>query len=121
MRNTIHHIDTNPSLARSRPSWSHLLIPVINYIRSLVNFQRVRFITNRSRIKYLLHVKEWRKAISECVRLNWMIVQIVDDGDFAREEHDIEQELQRIRPEMIFRIEKRSLIEYPFFSSREHQ
>jgi hypothetical protein len=36
-----------------------------------------------------------------------VILQLVDDGDFAQEEHDIEQELRRIRPGITFRIEKR--------------
>ncbi|CAF1111742.1 unnamed protein product, partial [Didymodactylos carnosus] len=33
-----------------------------------------------------------------------VIIQLVDDGDFTRIEHDIEQELRLSRPEMIFRI-----------------
>ena len=80
---------------------------MIKYIRSLVNVQRVRFITNRSRIQYLLHGKAWREAIRECVRLERVILQLVDDGDFAREADDIQHELRAIRQEITFRIEKR--------------
>jgi hypothetical protein len=102
-----HPSQRNTSHVRDRSLHSNVLNPMIHYIQSLVNVQRVRFITSQYRIERLLEVYEWRKVISECVRLDRVIIQLVDDGDFAREAHDIQQELRRIRPEITFRVEKR--------------
>ena len=77
---------------------------LLTLIQSLVNIQRMRFITNRSQIEHYLKVHLWRDIVEKCVRLDRVILQLVDDGDFTQQAHDIEQELRRIRPEMIFRI-----------------
>ena len=74
------------------------------FIKTLVNVQRVRFITNRSQIYDYLNVDMWRKLINECARLDRVTIQLVYHRSFIREAHDMEQHLRRIRPEMIFRI-----------------
>ena len=97
----------NRSQRHLRPERSNYFKPVIRFIRSLVNIQRVRFITSEYRVNQLLQVNEWREVISECVRLDRVIIQLVNDEGYTREAHNIEQELRRIRPGIIFRIEKR--------------
>jgi hypothetical protein len=77
---------------------------LLTLIQSLVSIQRIRFITNRSYIEHYLKVHLWRDVVEKCVRLDRVILQLVDDGDFTQQAHNIEQELRRIRPEMIFRM-----------------
>ena len=70
----------------------------------LVNVQRVRLTTRQSEVEPHLKVHLWQGVINKCVRLDRVVIQLVDDGDFTRIAHDIEQELCRSRLEMIFRI-----------------
>ena len=88
---------------RERKPWGFVEL-AIKFIESLVNVQRVRFLTTAIQIEPYLQVHLWRNLINQCVRLNRVIIQLVDDGDFTQKAHQIEQELRRIRPEMIFRI-----------------
>lgn len=93
MGTMIHRIETGPNFKL-----------VIRFIRSLVNVQRVRFITNEHRVDQLLQVKAWREVISECVRLDRVVIQLVNDEGYTREAHTIEQELRRFRSGITFRI-----------------
>ena len=77
---------------------------MMRLIDSLVNVQRMRFITNRSRIDTHLEVDEWTGLINKCVRLDRVIIQLVTDDDFSKAAKNIEQELCRIRPAIIFRV-----------------
>lgn len=79
----------------------------MKFIESLVNVQRVRLITHQCQIEPFLKVHLWQDLINQCVRLDRVMIQLVNDGDFALEAHDIEEELRLSRSEMILRIEKR--------------
>ena len=83
--------------------WS-LLTFTLKFIESLVNVQRVRLFASRLRVEPHLTVRSWQDLIKKCVRLDRVVIQLVDDGDLTDEANNIEQELRAIRPEMIFRI-----------------
>jgi hypothetical protein len=91
---------------RRRTSRSKLLKRMMKFIRSLVNVQRVWFITSQYRIKRWLNINECREVIRDGVQLDRGIIQLVGDEDLMREAHDIEEELRVIRPEITFRTEK---------------
>ena len=77
----------------------------VKFIQSMVNVQRVRFITVRSQIKMFLQVQLWQQLIIKCVHLDRVIIKMLNDGDYTRETASIEQNLRRLRPRMIFQIE----------------
>ena len=77
---------------------------ILNFIPSLINIRRVKFITSRYQIQTLLQVHPWRKLVTECDRLDQVIIQLVDDGDYTQEAANIERELRHLRPAIIFRI-----------------
>ena len=76
----------------------------VEFIQSLVNVRRVRFITNRREIVTFLRADQWQQLITECLRLEQVIIQLVDGGEFAWEAEKIEEQLRVFRPGMIFRI-----------------
>jgi hypothetical protein len=83
---------------------SDLLRAMLKFIESLVNVQRVRLLTSQFQIDSFLQASLWRDLINRCVRLDRVILQLVGDGDWTQKAHDIEQDLRRRRPGMIFRI-----------------
>ena len=48
---------------------------------------------------------QWEQLIIGCRRLERVIIQLVDGGEFMREAEIIEQQLRVFRPGMIFRIQ----------------
>jgi hypothetical protein len=78
------------------------------FIRSLFNVRRVRFITDRFQIGTFLQIDQWRKMISQCPQLDRIIIQLLDDGDFRRQAELIEQDLRQLRAGLIFRIKSSS-------------
>jgi hypothetical protein len=74
------------------------------YIQSLVNVQRVRLITNCYYIGAILRAPHWQQALSQCVHLSRVIVEMKGHGDFKQEAMNMEQTLRQFRPGMIFRI-----------------
>ena len=82
---------------------SDLLRAMMKFIELLVNVQRVRLLASQFTIDSFLYADIWRDLINRCVRLDRVILQLVDDGDRTQKAHEIEQVLRRSRPEMIFR------------------
>ena len=78
---------------------------MVEFIQSLVNIRRVRFITSLYQIGMFLKANQWQQLARECLRLERVIIQLVDGGDFMREAENIEQQLRHSRPGMIFRIQ----------------
>ena len=78
---------------------------MVEFIQSLVNVRQVRFITSRYQIEMFLEVNQWQQLVTECFRLNRVIIQLVDGGEFMQEAENIEQQLRHFRPGMIFRIQ----------------
>jgi hypothetical protein len=95
---------------RNVSQWNHiedyssLFMVTLKFIQSLVNIQRVRLFTGGFRIAPYFEARHWQDLIKECVRLDRVMIQLVDDRDFTKEEMNIERELRAIRPELIFRI-----------------
>ena len=83
---------------------SQLVNSALDFIGSLTNVRRVRFVTNRSKIQTFLQLNEWQWLIGDCACLERVIIQLVDGGDFTREAKNIEQELCHLRPTIVFRI-----------------
>ena len=75
-----------------------------DFIRSMVNVRRVRFITDRYQIQAFLQIDQWQKIISQCTKLDRIIIQLLGDGDFRRQAENIEQDLQQLRSGLVFRI-----------------
>ena len=84
---------------------SCFLNSAVEFIQSLVNVRRVRFITNQHQMETFLQIHQWEQLVSECRRLERVIIQLVDGGEFMREAENIEQQLRHFRPGLIFRIE----------------
>jgi hypothetical protein len=99
-----YHRIRNLSQSDRRGYDSSLFMETLRFIQSLVNIQRVRLFTGGFRIAPYFEARHWKDLIEECVRLDRVIIQLVDDRDFTKEEMNIERELRTIRPEMIFRI-----------------
>ena len=93
--------------------WVHdspdLVLSAFEFIGSLVNVRRVRFVTNRQQIPTFLQLNRWQHSFPKCVCLERVIVQLVDDGDFTEEAKNVEQEWRQLRPGIVFRIKKASL------------
>lgn len=88
-------------------SWSdnnHFLNSAASFLRLLINLRRVRFITNRRQIETFSRIDLWKQLIANCLQLNRVIIQLMDDGDFTARARDIEEQLRNIRPRVIFRI-----------------
>ena len=84
---TTSNFDSTSSPLGSDSYWLYddkfcFLQSAAEFIQSLVNICRVRFITNQHQIQTFLQVNQWRKLIIECLRLNDVIIQLVDAGDF---------------------------------------
>ena len=77
---------------------------VTKFIASLVNVQRVRFITDRYRLWTFLRIDRWGELIRRCARLARIVIQLLGDGDLRQQAKDIEQVLRQLRPGLIFRI-----------------
>ena len=76
----------------------------MEFIQSLVNVRRVRFIPDRYQIQTFLQFNLWQKLICECLYLDRIMSLLLADGDFAHEAEEIEQYLRYLRPGVIFRI-----------------
>ena len=83
---------------------THLVDTALEFIGSLTNVRRVRFVTNRSKIQTFFQLNQWQRLIVKCLFLEWVIIQLVDGGDFTREAKNVEQELYHLRPAIVFRI-----------------
>ena len=76
----------------------------VEFIQSLVNVRRVRFIANRRQIVTFFQIDQWEQLIIGCLQLERVIIQLVDGGEFTQEAEKIEEQLRIFRPGMIFRI-----------------
>ena len=70
---TIGGIRTHPMLTPTRR---------VSRIQSLVNTRRLKFIANRYQMQMFLQVHLWQKLVTECDRLDRVIIQLVDVGDY---------------------------------------
>ena len=77
---------------------------IVEFIQSLVNVRRVRFVTDRYQVQTFFQFNLWQKLICGCLKLDRIIIQLLDDGNFTREAEEIEQCLRYLRPGLIFRI-----------------
>ena len=85
-------------------SW--VLISIAEFLEHMINVRRVRFTTCCYQIQAFLEVAVWQRMITGCVHLERVTIQLMDKGDFVREAMNIEEELCRIRPGIIFRIKR---------------
>lgn len=76
----------------------------VEFIRSLVNIRRVRFVTDRLQLETFLQVDRWQELIRACVHLERVILQLLDHAELTEEANTIERQLRQIRSGMIFRI-----------------
>ena len=81
-----------------------LVNSALEFIRSLANVRQLRFVTNRHHSRTFLRLDQWQLLIVECLSLERVIIQLVDNGDFAQEARNVEQELRQLRPRIVFRI-----------------
>ena len=52
-----------------------------------------------------LELNQWKQVVSECLRLERVIIQLVDGEEYTWEAAHIEKRLRHLRPGMIFRVE----------------
>jgi hypothetical protein len=84
---------------------SNLFAVALEFIGSLVNIRRVRFVMNQHRMQRFLRLRQWEQLIGQCLSLERVIIQVVDDdGDLTQEAEHIEKELRQLRPGIVFRI-----------------
>ena len=80
-------------------------LPILmKFIAFLSHVRRVRLIVNPEKVQTFLEVDQWQQLISECLHLHRVTIQLADEADFTQQAVNIEQELRRIRPGIIFRI-----------------
>ena len=76
----------------------------LEFIGSLANVRRVRFVTSQHQIQTFFQLDQWQQLIAECLSLERVIIQLVDEGDFTRQARNFEQELRQLRPGIVFQI-----------------
>ena len=81
-----------------------LVNSALEFIGSLGNVRQLRFVTNRHQIRTFLRVDQWQQLIVECLFLERVIIQLIDNGNFTQEARNVEQELRQLRPGIGFRI-----------------
>ena len=81
-----------------------LVKSAFEFLGLLANVRRVRFVINRHRIRTFLRLGQWQQLIAECLSLERVIIQVVDNGDFTQEARNVEQALRQLRPGIVFRI-----------------
>jgi hypothetical protein len=93
---------------------SCFLNSAVEFIQALRNVRRVKSIANRRQIVTFLQIDQWKQLTVECLRLNRVIIRLVDGGDFTQDAANIEQQLRHVRPGMIFRMKTGKMSSAPF-------
>ena len=78
----------------------------VKFIETMINARRVRFIIGRRQMETFLQVLLWQRLISKCIHLDRVILKVLDDGDYTQKAANIERELRRTQPGLIFSSQK---------------